>query len=67
MIVLAPEFQRLHHLSLSEVEVDEIGLSQDPPDDITMNGITNAAIKPIMTSASSIFERVSKLSIFVSP
>ena len=66
MIILAPELQRLHHLAFSEIEVDEIGLSHDPPDDITMNGITNAAVNPMMTSASSIFERVSKLSMMIS-
>lgn len=67
MIILAPELQRLHHLAFSEIEVDEIGFPHAPPDAMTMNGITKAAMNPMMTSASSIFERVSKLSIFVSP
>ena len=64
--MLAPELQCLHHLCLGEVEIDEVGLSHDPPDNMTMNGSTKAAMDPMMTKANSIFERVSKLSMMIS-
>ena len=66
VITLAPELKRLHHFPFSEVEVDEIRFPHAPPDAMTMNGITKAAMNPMMTSASSIFERVSKLSMMIS-
>lgn len=62
VIALAPELERLHHLSLGEVEIDQVRLAHQSPDAMSSSGVAKAAMMPMMTVAISIRERSSKFS-----
>lgn len=64
MIALAPELERLHHLVLGEVEIDQVRLTHQSPDAMSSSGVAKAAMTPMMTVASSRLVRSSKLSNF---